>query len=406
VRKAIAVTLVAVVVVAAWALFIRDDPSDPVAFDCGPTELEATPEVEPEDAPPTVDLQPLVADIDAVAMAERTDGRLLVLTRSGTLLQVDPISGASSTLVDLQAAGGNERGGLGMAIAPDGAHLYLSYTPDESRAVLEEFPLTTSGVDVAGRRILTEESNLGGRHLLANLVFGPDGLLYVGVGDAGTSAEEAGEYNPTAQDLSARKGKIWRIDPAASGTDAYTIPPDNPFVGEEGAAPETYLVGFRNPWRFSFDRATGDLWIADAGEYCAEEVDHLVADQIAGANLGWGVYEGVLRFSDDAEAADVVAPIHTYGRALADERAGLPARCAVIGGYVYRGAAIPELGGRYVFGDYCSGQAFVLDELEGGVAVQVLADLPGEALVQSFGEGRDGELFVLTTDGVFRLAPG
>ena len=156
-----------------------------------------------------------------------------------------------------------------MAIAPDGAHLYLSYTPDEARAVLEEVPLTAEGVDVAARRILTEESNPDGRHLLANLAFGPDGFLYVGVGDAGTSAEDAGEYNPTAQDLSARKGKIWRIDPAASGSEPYTIPPDNPFADDEGAAAEAFLVGFRNPWRFTFDRETGDLWIADAGEYCA-----------------------------------------------------------------------------------------------------------------------------------------
>lgn len=394
-----ALAVLMVVLVLVWT----DDADDPANADCGPIELEAPEVVEARAAAPPTRLEPVVSGVSAVAAAQRADGRLLVFTRPGALLQVDPASGSTTTLFEQELPNSNERGALGLAIDPAGTHLYISYTPDETEAVLEEFALTPDGIDLASRRRLTAESNPNGRHLLANLAFGPDGYLYVGVGDAGTSEEDAGQYNPTAQDLSQRKGKIWRIDPRVDGAAPYAIPADNPFVDDDRAAPEVYLYGFRNPWRFSFDRATGDLWLADAGEYCAEEIDHIDGDEMAGANLGWGVYEGFLRFSTDAEATDVVPPVYAYPRSLGE--GGEPARCAVIGGYVYRGTAIPELQGSYVFSDYCTGRLEVL-RLDGdSVTVQELVQVPDGA-VQSLAEGTDGELYALGDEGVFALRPG
>jgi glucose/arabinose dehydrogenase len=404
VRRALLIA-VGVVVVAAAAVAVvvlyDDDEGDPVLVDCGSEEL-ATPElVAPSAGVPAVSLRPVLEGESVTAMAERPDGRLLLLTRPGDLLQVDPATGDQEVLLDQELELTAESGGLGLAISPDGAFVYLTFTPDDARSVLVEYPLTVDGIDVAARREVTEESNRDMRHLMANLVFGPDDFLYIGVGDGAQPAERAGEVNPNAQDLTQRKGKILRIDPRPAGSDPYGIPDDNPFLDVDGAAPEIYALGMRNPWRFSFDRTTGDLWVADAGEYCAEEVDRLPAGEQAGANLGWNTYEGPLRFDPETETPDVVAPVHWYQRSLGDEEAGVPPQCAVIGGFVYRGTALAGLQGRYVFGDYCTGQVTVLDAEGDERSSQFLVDLP--ALLQGFGQDADGELYALTEDGAYQL---
>jgi glucose/arabinose dehydrogenase len=400
---AVAVGAIAVGIVVVTA----DEDEDPVNVDCGPEELATPTLVEAgADAPavPAVVLEPLVEEESVTSMAARPDGRLLVLTRRGDLLQVDPGGGAPEVLLDQDLPQENEAGGLGVAVDPAGAYVYLTLTPDDTQSVLVEYPLTAEGIDVAARREVTAEPNRDLRHLMANLAFGPDGYLYVGVGDGAQPEEQAGQVNPTAQDLSQRKGKIWRIDPRPSGSEPYSVPADNPFVGEPDAVPETYLVGVRNPWRFSFDAETGDLWVGDAGEYCAEEISRVAAGEQAGANLGWNTYEGPLRFDPDTETPDVVAPVHWYQRDLGDEEAGEPARCAVIGGVVYRGDAIEGLAGRYVFGDYCSGRIEVLD-LDGDErVVRTLVELP--ALLQGIGVDADGELYALTDGGAFSLVAG
>jgi glucose/arabinose dehydrogenase len=272
--------------------------------------------------------------------------------------------------------------------------------------VLVEYALTPDGLDEASRREVLFQPNEQHRHLMSNLVFGPDGLLYIGVGDGANPPELAGEVNPAAQDLIDVAGSILRIDPRPSDGSPYTVPTDNPFVGVDGAAPEIYLYGVRNPWRFSFDAGTGDLWVGDAGEYCAEEISTIPAGEQAGANLGWNTYEGPLRFDAETETPDVVAPVHWYQRQLADEEAGTPPRCAVIGGVVYHGEALDGLQDRYVFGDHCARTVEVLDldEEAGERSVQVLVELP--AGLQGLAADADGELYALTNGGVFRLVPG
>lgn len=391
-----------VVAVAAAVVVVRGGDDDP--YDCGAIEL-AVPEVlEPSSTPPTVRLEAVLEAESVVAAAERSDGRLLVLARDGRLLQLPAGGGAAEVLWQEDVPVVNETGALGLAISPDERFVYLTYTPTETQSDLIELPLTPDGVDLARQRLVTSEPTPEGRHPMANLVFGPDGYLYVGAGDRANPPERAGLPSPVAQDLENRSGKIWRIDPRASDTEPYTIPSDNPFVDQEGAAAEVFLYGFRNPWRFSFDRETGDLWIADAGEYCAEEVDHLRSGELAGANLGWSVYEGPRRFDPDSDIDGVVAPVYWYRRSTGSEEPGEVVRCVIIGGFVYRGAAIPELDGQYLFADFCSGFVEVLDLTDAGVSVQKLVDVPDGA-VQSFAQGRDGELYVLGTAGVFRLVP-
>jgi glucose/arabinose dehydrogenase len=398
-----------VVAVAATAVLVAtrndDGDGDGVLIDCGPEEL-ATPELVPAaEGVPDVGLETVVADLDVTAMAARPDGRLLLWARTGQLVQVDPDTGEQEVLLDEDVPVSAETGALGAAISPDGGHLYLTYTPDLTGSRLVELPLTPEGVDVAGRRELLFQPNDQNRHLMSNLAFGPDGLLYVGVGDGANPPERAGQVNPAAQDPSDLAGSILRIDPRPDGDRPYTVPPDNPFVDTDGAAPEIFALGVRNPWRFSFDPATGDLWVGDAGEYCAEEISRIPADAQSGANLGWNTYEGPLRFDPDTDTPDAVAPVHWYQRRVGDPEAGVAPRCAVIGGVVYHGEALDGLQDRYVFGDHCARTVEVLDldEEAGERSVQVLVELP--AGLQGLAADADGELYALTNGGVFRLVP-
>jgi glucose/arabinose dehydrogenase len=228
-------------------------------------------------------------------------------------------------------------------------------------------------------------------HNGGDLAFGPDGFLYIGLGDGGGAGDPFGN----GQSLQTLLGKMLRIDPRRSGGAPYTVPPSNPFVGDPGARPEIWAYGLRNPWRFSFDRATGDLWIADVGQSNLEEIDRQPASSRGGENYGWSAFEGSVPLGG-SPAGEVVSPVFEY-----DHTGGV---CAVAGGYVYRGSAIPALDGAYLFADVCVGQVTWLRLTEGGVEHATIGTpLSGPA---SFGEDADGELYVLTLAGpVYRLLP-
>jgi glucose/arabinose dehydrogenase len=218
------------------------------------------------------------------------------------------------------------------------------------------------------------------------LAFGPDGRLYVGSGDGGSFDDPSGN----AQNLDSLLGKILRL----ATTPGAIVPPDNPFVGQAGAPREmVWAYGLRNPWRFSFDRATGQMWIGDVGQDALEEIDH----GAAGANFGWNVYEGSRSNINPGgiPASAFTAPVFEYGRSFGQ---------SITGGYVYRGSAIPGLIGRYVYADFISGRIWALTA-SGGVAVgneQIAVALNPS----SFGETAAGELLVVSyAGGLFRLVP-
>jgi glucose/arabinose dehydrogenase len=339
-----------------------------------------------------------VVDLDApIALTQRPGfDELVVAERGGTVRVVDG-GRAGEPIVDIvgETTPAGERGLLGIAFSPDGSHLYLSYTDERGDSRLDEWATgpAIDDVDEGSRRNVLSVDQPFPNHNGGNIVFGPDGLLYFGLGDGGSAGDPEGR----AQNPDELLGKILRIDPRPSDDDPYAVPEDNPFAGGGGRG-EVYVVGVRNPWRFTFDRRTGDLWIGDVGQNAEEEIDLLPAGRAAGANLGWDRLEGNRPFEGEAPP-EAVPPVFTYGR---DEG------YSVTGGYVYRGQAIAGLGGSYVFADYGAGQVRALG-VEGGRVVtdRALGVQTGPASLVSFGEDADGELYVLSLDGpVYRLVPG
>jgi glucose/arabinose dehydrogenase len=291
-----------------------------------------------------------------------------------------------------------EQGLLGLAFSPDGTKLYVDYTNLRGDTRVEEFGMHGRVADPASRRTVLGVVQPQVNHNGGQLVFGPDGYLYIGMGDGGASYDTGRGHVPggNAQSLGSLLGKILRIDPTPSGNDPYTIPPDNPFVGREGARPEIWAYGLRNPWRFSFDPDTGDLWIGDVGQDKVEEIDFAPATQGRNAgkgdNFGWNRLEGNDEL-DGSAPTDVVAPILTETH---DD-----GWLAIIGGPVYRGTIKP-LRGVYFFADYYKGE-IVGARQSGGKATEVDIGLSGSSIA-AFGVGPDQSLYVLSqTDGILKV---
>lgn len=283
-----------------------------------------------------------------------------------------------------------EQGLLGLAFSPDG-HLYVNFTDTAGDTHVSEFAFAGGSADPATRRDLLFVDQPFANHNGGTLAFGPDGYLYVGLGDGGFGGDPFGN----AQNLGTLLGKLLRIDPTPSGGSQYTIPSDNPFVGVPGERPEIWAYGLRNPWKYSFDRSTGDLWIADVGQRMWEEVDLQPAASPGGENYGWDRLEGTHPFEGDPPAEHVL-PVYEY-----DHSGG---RCSVTGGYVYRGSGGPTLAGAYLFGDFCQGALRALRLVNGQPVVEDLgAVVPG---LTSFGEDAAGELYAFSLAGpMFRLHP-
>ena len=339
--------------------------------------------------PPSVALAPMASVAAPSAVVDLFGpGPLLVSTLGGEVRRLDPATGASEVVLDLtgQVSTGSEQGLLGMATDPDEQRLYLNYTDRGGDTDIRSWPLTGGvpaggpGAGVVHLEIDQPRPNHNGGHL----AFGPDGMLWIGTGDGGGS----GDPDDVAQDPTSLLGKMLRVDPDPAG--GVSPAPGNP---DWGGRPEVWGIGLRNPWRYSFDRATDRLWIADVGQNSTEEVS-VVAPDARRANFGWDAMEGDRPFEGSPDPA-FVAPAITYGH---------DAGCSVTGGHVYRGRAVASLVGWYVFGDYCGGwiRAVPADE-PGRDPVELVA---GAGSVLAFAELDDGELLVLTPDGISRIVSG
>jgi glucose/arabinose dehydrogenase len=330
-----------------------------------------------------------------VALAVRGgDGALYVVEKVGRVTAVRDGAVDPTPVLDLtgSVSTGSEQGLLGLAFSPDGGKLYVNFTNAGGDTRVVEYGFSGGRADPSTAREVLAVAQPFANHNGGNLVFGPDGMLWIGLGDGGSGNDPQNR----AQDLGDLLGKMLRIDPTPSGGRAYTIPSDNPFVGDGGARGEIWSYGLRNPWRYSFDRATGDLWIGDVGQNAVEEVDFAPVSSDGGENWGWPALEGT-RANKGPRPEGAVAPILDY-----DQSSG---GCSVTGGYVYRGARIPALTGAYLYGDYCRGEILALRQSGGRVVEE--ADL-GVAVdgLSSFGQDAAGELYALSLSGtVYRIDP-
>jgi glucose/arabinose dehydrogenase len=372
------------------------DTTAPLATEAPTTEPPATAEPNLEAA--AVTLTPVAGVEDPTAMAVREgDPTLYVAEQAGRVVAVGE-GAAPQPVLDLtdQVTVGSEQGLLGLAFSPDGSRLYVHYSnnPDGDTRVVE-YPMTDGVPDVGAAREVLAVEQPQANHNGGQLAFGPDGLLYIGLGDGGAAADQGEGHAPggNGQSLDTLLGKILRIDPRGTEGDAYTVPADNPFAAG-GGRPEIWAYGLRNPWRFSFDRETDDLWIGDVGQNAWEEIDLMPAGQGAGANYGWARFEGSQPFDGDPPP-DAVMPIFEYPNP--DQG------CSVTGGFVYRGEAIPDLRGAYVFADYCAGALRALQQQNGELVAERFLDVSA-ANIAAFGEDHDGELYVLSQgDGLLRI---
>ena len=361
-----------------------------------PTDRPERPDSSPGGlADARVELEQVAALAQPLALAVRDgDPALYIAQKTGRVVALDGDAAAPRVVLDItgEVSLGSEQGLLGIAFSPDGEFLYINYTDTDGHTHVTEFAFGDDGADESSRRDVLFVEQPFSNHNGGNLAFGPDGFLYIGLGDGGSAGDPLGN----GQALTMLLGKMLRISPRPSGNAPYGVPRDNPFVGRSDVRPEIWAYGLRNPWRYSFDRETGDLWIGDVGQGSREEIDLEPADSPGGLNFGWDLLEGTLPFEGAEPPEDATPPVFEYPTSEG---------CAVTGGYVYRGTDIPELTGAYVFGDFCNGriEAFEIRNGEAvghrelGVTVENLA---------SFGEDADGELYVLSLSGhVQRLVP-
>ena len=325
-------------------------------------------------------------------------GLLYVVEQEGRIRTVDPEGAVAEVpFLDMseRVVAGGEQGLLGLAFHPDypdDDRFYVMYTAAADGAnTISELRATGGVADPDSECVLLAIPDFAVNHNGGMVAFGPDGYLYAGTGDGGGGGDPQGN----GQDPFALLGKILRIDVDGQpdGERPYAIPADNPFADGALAAPEVWAIGMRNPWRFTFDRETGDLWIADVGQGQWEEVDAEPAG-LGGRNYGWSIMEGPACFeADSCDQTGLTLPVTAYEHGQGD--------CTVVGGYVYRGEAYPEMQGRYVYGDYCSGRFWGLDAamaISGGSAEPVDL-LQAGILLSSFGEDEDGELYAVDLGG-------
>lgn len=292
--------------------------------------------------------------------------------------------------------GYSERGLLGMAFHPNYAEngiFFINYTDLNGTTVLARYTVSADDPNIADPSsagiLLTQEQPFP-NHNGGHLAFGPDGYLYVGLGDGGS----AGDPLNAGQDLDTWLGKILRLD--VDGAAGYDVPADNPFV-DGGGLPEIWSFGLRNPWRFTFDRATGDLYIGDVGQNQWEEINFQDADSTGGENYGWRVYEGLHPYSGERVPAEMTLPIAEYAHSQGN---------SVTAGYVYRGEALPDLQGAFLYGDFGSGRIWAAWR-DAGLNWQsaVFIDQSGY-MISSFGEDEAGELYLVNYGGsIVRFEP-
>ncbi len=350
-------------------------------------------------AQPRISLRPVAEGLVAPLFltAPAGDPRLFVVEQPGRIRVIRDGRLLPAPFLDItdKVGYGGERGLLGLAFHPRFAtngRFYVDYTNRHGDTRVERYTAGPSAdtADRASAQQVLFVAQPYPNHNGGDVLFGPDGMLYIGMGDGGSGGDPRGN----GQNLGALLGKLLRLD--VDGAEPYASPPDNPFVGRPGARPEIWAYGLRNPWRMAFDRTAGLLYIADVGQNLWEEVD--VAPAAAkGLNYGWNRMEGTHCYGIGLCSREgLTLPVLEYGHGDG---------CAIVGGGVYRGHAVPALTGQYVYSDYCSGwlRSFRYD---GAAAVDRRAwRIPSPGEVLSFGEDAAGELYLLAANGtVYRLA--
>jgi glucose/arabinose dehydrogenase len=303
---------------------------------------------------------------------------------------LDIVSRVSST---------NEQGLLGIAFHPtDQKRVFLDYTDLKGSVTVSEFSFDGKTIDSSSERVILKIAKPFAEHNAGTIVFDKSGALLIGIGDGGG----AGDPQNNGQRTDTLLGKVLRIIPDPSGSRPYSIPTDNPFAKDTRplgsnrppARPEIFAFGLRNPWRISIDRGTGDVWVPDVGQATQEEIDRIPAGT-SGQNFGWRNREGTKTFKGGGRPAGASEPVYDYSHT--------EGRCAVVGGFVYRGTAIPALVGWYVFSDVCSGQLMALKPGKKYTAYSLGVKV---TYMTAFGEGNDGELWITSYEGsVGRLLP-
>ena len=327
-----------------------------------------------------------------VTYAPDGSGRQFVVEKGGTIAVLHDGKPAASPFLDVSSlitSSGSEQGLLGLAFHPNykqNGQFFVYYTARNGDDTLAGYQVSSDPevADPASGKVLFAVPDPAPNHNGGMLAFGPDGYLYVGLGDGGSGGDPWGN----GQNRNALLGKLLRLD--VNHGDPYGIPPDNPWPSGGDARGEIWAYGLRNPWRFSFDRATGDLYIADVGQNQYEEIDLQPAGSKGGQNYGWNVREGLHCYrGNSCELDGAIDPIAEYGHGEG---------CSITGGYVYRGAAFPQLQGTYIFGDYCSGTIWSLRQSTPGQWERRKL-LESGLSISSFGEDAAGELYLTDLGG-------
>jgi glucose/arabinose dehydrogenase len=339
-----------------------------------------------------LELQRVAGGLDTpvgIAHAGDGSGRLFILEKPGRIRVVQNGVLSDTPFLDIRdrvGASGSEQGLLGLAFHPDyGANgtFFTNYTNRQGDTTVSRFLVSSdpAQADPASESILLTLTQPAGNHNGGHLAFGPDSYLYVGTGDGGAANDRFGN----GQNGQTLLGAMLRLD--IDRGQPYGIPPDNPFVGDPAVRDEIWAIGLRNPWRYAFDRLSGDLYLADVGQNVYEEVNVQSASSGGGQNYGWPIMEATHCFppGSDCNTAGLTLPVAEY-----DHSQG----CSVTGGYVYRGREYPFLTSIYLFGDYCSGRIWgMARDPAGGWRVAELAQ--ADLQLSAFGEDEAGELYLL-----------
>lgn len=358
----------------------------------------------PVAGPPTIRLESVAIGLsEPIGLFNAGDGsgRLFIIEQAGTIRILQSGTVGQPPFLDIQerVSAGGERGLLGLAFHPqfeENGRFFVNYTSSAGglHTVISEFKVGAGGADPGSERILLTIPQPFANHNGGNIIFGPDGFLYIGMGDGGAANDPQGN----GQNLGALLGKMLRIDvDQKSGAKEYAVSSDNPFVATPGAAPEVWAYGLRNPWRFSFDPQTGLLYAGDVGQNAREEIDVIRK----GGNYGWSPMEGMICTpgvnNGNCDKSRYDLPIIDYPRSEGT---------TVVGGYVYRGSAISNLAGAYLYGDFGSGRLWMLRYDGSAVSDQRLLLETGKS-ISSFGEDEQRELYLIDYSGeIFKIVSG